>query len=183
MKIQALRTVFEAVEWIRDTANAEKIHLSAVKLHSILYLMQGYYSAITNGEKFIPCVFLATHRGPIEPSSYYLYESAIVRFTDNYLLNTINKDSRVFMETIWQKFAFTSEDNLIDLISRHEPFMKALKNKTNNEINIQELGEFFANSQVKSSPMPEEYSPNGTRVLRNQAGLAIKVKKWVPTNK
>lgn len=178
MEIPPAESVFDVAEWFLDTALNDGEYLQPIKMQYLMYLAQGYYAAITKGRRFVPSVFKATDRGPIEPNSYRLYA------TDRPTLSYMSADKKTisFMQTIWKRFGAYSPDYLYRLISTHAPYAEAFAEGDKTEISLEKMADFYANG-TKDTTMPMAQTLSGTRVLRSQSGKAVAVKKWLPQKK
>lgn len=181
MDIAPLNYVFEATEEFKILAKKEGEQLSVLKEQCLLYLTQGYYAALTNGEKFIPSVFFATDMGPIEPNSYYFYASP-----KNFVFNEniVSKTSLIFIDTVWKKFGNYSGQYLQKMIFEQTPFVNSFVKGQKKEINIKEMASYFLKKENESdSNLIKDQQLSGIRITRNQLGQTVKVKKWLPKQK
>ena len=176
MEIPPLPSVFDAAEWFLDTALNDGEYLQPMKMQYLMYLTQGYYAAVSNSKRFIPAVFLATPRGPVEPNSYRVYASArpVIEY------KSLDKKTVSFLETIWRRFGAYSADWLYKTICGHAPYARAFAAGENSEIDIADMGGFYSG---KSEDFRQASELSGLRVLRTGTGKTVAVKKWIPTNK
>lgn len=178
MEIPSVESVFDAAEWFLDTALNDGEYLQPMKMQYLMFLAQGYYAALTQGKRFIPAVFLATERGPVEPNSYRVYGS-------NRPVLSPRKMDRVtasFLKTIWARFGAYSSDYIYSLISSHAPYAEAFAAGDKTEISLAAMTEFYAGRAEKDERLKRaEFGT--TRILRSQTGKAVAVKKWFPQKK
>ena len=73
MEIPPAESVFDVAEWFLDAALNDGEYLQPMKMQYLMFLSQGYYAALTQGKRFVPGIFLAAERGPVEPNSYRLF--------------------------------------------------------------------------------------------------------------
>lgn len=176
MEIPSLPSVFDATECFLDTALNDGEYLQPMKMQYLMYLAQGYYAAACGGKRFIPSVFVATERGPVEPNSYRLYASArpVVQY------QSIDRKAIAFMETIWRRFGAYSAEWLFRTICGHAPYARAFAAGAGTEIEQDDMTAFYSGKQSdfsKTAPL------SGMRVLRTGTGKTVAVKKWTPVNK
>ncbi|MBR1778207.1 MAG: hypothetical protein IJ752_06460 [Alphaproteobacteria bacterium] len=178
MEIPPVDSVFDAAEWFLDTALNDGEYLQPMKMQYLMFLAQGYYAALTQGKRFIPAVFLATERGPVEPNSYRLYGSERPVLQQR----RMNRVTASFLQTIWARFGAYSPDYIYRLISAHAPYVDAFASGQNTEINLSAMADFYAGRAEKDERLKNaEFGT--TRILRSQTGKAVAVKKWIPQKK
>ena len=175
MEIPALPSVFDATEWFLDTALNDGEYLQPMKMQYLMYLAQGCYAAVSGARRFIPSVFIATARGPVEPNSYRLYSSArpVIQY------QSLDRKTVSFLETVWRRFGAYSADWLFKTISGHDPYARAFALGENTEIGIGDMAAFYSG---KSDGFHNP-AASGMRVLRTGTGKTVAVKKWIPTKK
>ncbi len=176
MEIPSLPSVFDAAEWFLDAALNDGEYLQPMKMQYLLYLAQGYYAAVSNGKRFIPAVFLASARGPVEPNSYRLYASArpVLQY------QSLDKKAVSFMETIWRRFGAYSAEWLYRTICGHDPYARAFAAGEDSEIGIEDMRLYYSG---KSENFRQSPVLSGLRVMRTGTGKTVAVKKWIPANK
>ena len=178
MEIPPVDSVFDAAEWFLDTALNDGEYLQPMKMQYLMFLAQGYYAALTKGKRFIPSVFLATERGPVEPNSYRLYSSERPVLP----ARRMNKVTSSFLQTIWARFGAYSPDYIYRLISTHLPYVEAFVAGEKSEISLSSMAEYYAGRAEKDERLKKaEFGT--TRILRSQTGKAVAVKKWIPQKK
>ena len=178
MEIQPADSVFDVSEWFLDTAMADGEYLQPMKMQFLMFLAQGYYAALTGGKRFVPAVFLATERGPIEPNSYRLYDTA----RPDLSRRTMDRVTTSFLKTIWGRFGAYSPDYLFRLISTHTPYVEAFSRGEKSEISLSLMSDFYA-GRVEKDERLKNAEFGTTRILRSQSGNAVAVKKWIPSKK
>lgn len=178
MEIPPSDSVFDVTEWFLDTALNDGEYLQPMKMQYLMFLAQGYYAALTDGKRFIPAVFLATQRGPLEPSSYRLYGSGRPSFS----AQKMNPVTVSFLRTIWARFGAYSTEYLYKMILSHQPFIQAYAAGEKTEINLLAMAEFYS-GRVEKDERLKNAEFGETRILRSQTGKAVTVKKWIPQKK
>lgn len=179
MEIPSADSVFDVTEWFLDTALNDGEYLQPMKMQYLMYLAQGYYAAVTGGKRFIPAVFLATERGPVEPNSYRIYGSQ--RPVVSY--RPMPRGAQSFLQTIWARFGAYSPDYIFRLISTHSPYAEAFAAGGNSEIDVSAMAEYYARGSASDERLKTTLSEGGTRILRSQSGKTVAVKKWLPLKK
>ncbi len=178
MTASASESVFDVAEWFLDTALNDGEYLQPMKMQYLMFLAQGYYAALTKGQRLIPSVFIATARGPVEPNSYKIYASARPLISRT----PFNRTVSAFLQTVWRKYGSYSADYLGRLIAAHAPYAEAFAQGENTEISLALMTEFY--TQGKNTPAtPNAASFTATRVMRSQSGKTVAVKKWIPSVK
>lgn len=178
MEIPPAESVFDAAEWFLDTALNDGEYLQPMKMQYLMYLSQGYYAALTQGKRFIPGIFLATERGPVEPNSYRVYGSQ--RPVLSY--RSINRRTTSFLQTIWARFGAYSTDYIYGLISIHAPYAEAFAAGKDTEISLQAMAEYYSGIASKDERL-HSVQFGATRIMRSQSGKTVAVKKWIPQKK
>ena len=178
MEIPSVESVFDAAEWFLDAALNDGEYLQPMKMQYLMFLSQGYYAALMNGKRFIPGIFLATERGPVEPNSYRLYGSERPVLT----YRTLNRKTVSFLKTIWARFGAYSSDYIYGLISTHAPYAEAFAAGKDTEISLQLMTEFYAGNAEKDECFKNSEFGT-TRIMRSQTGKTVAVKKWMPQKK
>ena len=178
MEIPSADSVFDVAEWFLDTALNDGEYLQPMKMQYLMFLAQGYYAALMQGKRLMPCVFLATERGPIEPNSYRLYGTSRPVLSPQ----KMNRVTASFLRTIWVRFGAYSSDYIYNLISVHAPYVEAFAAGEKTEISLSAMTEFYAGRAEKDERLKNaEFGT--TRILRSQTGKAVVVKKWFPQKK
>ncbi len=178
MEIPPAESVFDVAEWFLDTALNDGEYLQPMKMQCLMFLAQGYYAALTQGRRFVPAVFLASERGPVEPNSYRLYGSE--RPVLSY--RSMNRKTVSFLQTIWARFGAYSADYIYRMIATHAPYAESFAAGNDTEISLRAMAEFYANVASKDERMQSDQF-SGTRIMRSQSGKAVAVKKWIPQKK
>lgn len=178
MEIPPVDSVFDASEWFLNTALNDGEYLQPMKMQYLLFLAQGYYAAVTNGKRFIPSVFLATERGPVEPNSYRLYDSERPALS----ARKMNRGTVSFLQTIWGRFGAYSPDYMYKMIATHPPYAEAFAAGENSEISLSAMADYYAGRAEKDERL-KRAEFGGTRIMRSQSGKAVAVKKWIPQKK
>ncbi len=178
MEIQSLPSSFDAAEWFLNTALKDGEYLQPMKMQYLMFLAQGYYAAVTCGKRFLPAVFIATKRGPVEPNSFRLYASGRPKMEQM----KMSKGTESFLETIWRRFGAYSANGLFKILSEHVPYAHALGTGTDSEISLEEMAVFYA-GKAENSPIEKSSGLTGLRVMRTQSGKTVTVKKWMPAKK
>ncbi len=178
MLAPASESVFDVAEWFLDTALNDGEYLQPMKMQYLMFLAQGYYAALTKGQRLIPSVFIATARGPVEPNSYKLYAATRPPITRTPFDRTVS----AFLQTVWRKYGAYSADYLARLISAHAPYAEAFAEGENTEISLEKMTIFYTQGK-NTTATPSARSFEGTRVMRSQTGKTVAVKKWIPTGK
>lgn len=178
MEIPPAESVFDVAEWFLDTALNDGEYLQPMKMQYLMFLSQGYYAALTQGKRFVPGIFLAAERGPVEPNSYRLYGSE--RPVLSY--RSMNRRTVSFLQTIWARFGAYSADYIYRLISTHAPYAEAFAAGKDTEISLQAMTAFYADTAGKDERL-QSAQFGATRIMRSQTGKAVAVKKWIPQKK
>ncbi|MBR1946410.1 MAG: hypothetical protein IJ846_09020 [Alphaproteobacteria bacterium] len=178
MEIPPVDSVFDAAEWFLDTALNDGEYLQPMKMQYLMFLAQGYYAALTKGKRFVPSIFLATERGPVEPNSYRLYGSERPTLTPH----KMNRVTASFLQTIWARFGAYSPDYIYKLISAHSPYVEAFAAGAETEISLSAMADFYAGRAEKDERL-KNAEFGATRILRSQTGKTVAVKKWIPKKK
>ena len=174
MRIPVVNSVFDVSEWFLKTAVSDNDPLTPLRLQHLLFLTQGYYAALSKGKLLMPCLFVATARGPVEPNSFRVYADGRAGIT----ASPLPQDVLPLLDGIWRKFGAYSAEFLEKNILEHDPVTKALAHGENTEISLDGMIDFYGNGGQNSKTPPRTFDK--PRIMRSQTGKTVTVKKWEP---
>ena len=164
-RIPPFPTSREAAAWFERRAREARISLSAVKLHCLLYLAQGFHMAENDGCVLFPGLFTVTARGPREPMLY--------RVMDGFLEaepHEADAKTQRFMERLWQRFAQRREEELLTLIGRDRLYAAVMAEAgPGGVIPLQAMDERFAEI-VSAARSRDGRAAGGTTTEKENSG-------------
>ncbi len=172
----AVDSTLDVVFWFLDRSMADREYLQPQKLHRLLYLAQAYYAVANYGRKLAPAIFVADEMGPIEPTTYRLFENGPPVIEPRRLPENVEH----FLDSIWRRFGAHSADHLTRLIKSHAPYAMALRNGPRAEIPLQAMREFYGGGARPSAAAPSVQQVMRPRVMRSHTGQPVSVTKWMP---
>jgi len=175
MQIPLVRSVFDVSEWFLKTADSDNDRLTPLRLQHLLFLTQGYYAALSKGKLLMPCLFVATAHGPVEPNSFCVYAGGRIK------IDALPPPKEVLslLDGIWRKFGAFSAEFLERNVSEHDPVIKALMHGENTEISLSDMSAFYGKNG-KNAKVPSSQTFDKPRIMRSQTGKTVAVKKWEP---
>ncbi len=180
MAVATLESSFDAAFWFVDRAMENGEYVQPQKLQRLLYLAQAYYAAAYEEQLLMPAIFVAEALGPVEPSTFRLFGSAIPQFDRK----RQPKIADQFLDAIWRRFGHHSAEHLNRLISTHDPYREAMAKGERTIIVIKAMAQFYGKketTQMAGIPSLENLVP--PRIVRSHTGQAVEVKKWTPGKK
>lgn len=121
-------------------------NVSTIKMQSLLYFCQAYF-LIKTGQPCFRDNIIATKNGPMVNRVWNEFKKFgagnIPRSYINYQLdkNPIEKSDEILLNDVLYKFDDWFSTQLLDIIFKQEPFIKALEK--NKPINIKDIKEYF----------------------------------------
>ena len=179
IKIAACDSVFDVAVWMTDRALEDGEYLQPQKMQRLLYLSQAYYGALSRGQKLIPCVFVATILGPVEPTSWRIFENE----RPHILPHPLSDEVKHFLDSIWRRFGSHSTDYLSKMLMKHPPFQEAMAIGKRSEICFESMRAYYGRRLSKdetSETAPPLDSVLRPKVMRSHKGRAVNVTSWVP---
>ncbi|MCI0681369.1 MAG: DUF4065 domain-containing protein [Gemmataceae bacterium] len=107
---------------LADSAE-EPDHLTHLRLHKLLYYVQGWSLAL-RGRPMFPDAIEAWAHGPVVPSVYKHFEKS-KRFVNGQQTPSLNDDEREFIQDVWETYKDYSALKLRDMIRRESPWKQA----------------------------------------------------------
>ena len=165
MPVTVVESTFDVALWFQDRARREDTYLQAQKLQRLLYLAQGYYSAMNYGRKLMPAIFVAQEMGPIEPNIYRVFEAGRPGMPSTQPPPVVEN----FLELMWRRFSHHTTEHLTSIIKSHDVYRTAFEQGPGEEITFEAIIEFFSDKERKDPP----------KSVRTADGRTVK--KWVPS--
>lgn len=158
--IPMVPTTLNVASWLYRLAYLEGITLQPLKLHRVLYLVQGHFAALNDGRAFMPASFVATKKGPIEPNLYQVLVSGIPDLDPP--PQAPNDEAIAFLEVVWRKYGHHSSDHLLKVISRDEAFFKTMEIYPGGVIPLSMMTkEYLTGAEAGKIDMPKRYTQTG----------------------
>lgn len=179
IKAAACDSVFDVAIWMIDRAFEDGEYLQPQKMQRLLYLSQAYYGALSRGKKLIPCIFVATALGPVEPTSWRIFENG----RPHILPHSLPEEVKHFLDSIWRRFGSHSTDYLGKMLIKHLPFQEAITAGKRSEICFESMCTYYGhplNKKDSSGAAPSLESIMRPKVMRSHKGHAVNVTSWVP---
>lgn len=183
MKPPVCDSAFDVAVWLNNRAYEDGEYLQPQKLHRLMYLAQAYYGAASRGQKLMPCVFVTSTFGPIEPALWRAFENGIIRVNSQ----TVPSTQAHFLDSLWRRFGAHSVDHLTRMTVMHQPYQTALKDGKRSEISFEAMVEYYGRKPNEREALDERIvAPSidnvlRPRVMRSHKGKPVNVHRWVPT--
>lgn len=183
MKPPICDSVFDVAFWLIDRALDDGEYLQPQKLQRLLFLAQAYYAVMAKGDKLMPCVFIASGMGPLEPSSWRAFEHGRPKVD----YQKIPQDVQPFLDSLWRKFSPHSADYLNKLVCSHPPYQEAFAQGRRSEITLEAMVAYYGRKPTQNQPGLKDAPPIDRvlrpRVMRSQTGKPVSVTSWTPKRK
>lgn len=171
----AVDSTLDVVFWFLDRALDDREYLQPQKLHRLLYLAQAYYAVANYGRKLVPAVFVADEMGPIEPTTFRIFENGRPQLQPRRVPEPVEH----FLDSIWRRFGPHSTEHLTRLVCGHPPYAEALRKGMRAEITLESMRQFYgAPKEGRGAPSVQQVMR--PRVMRSQSGQPVAVTKWMP---
>ncbi len=157
----AVASSFDVAEWFIRQSKHDRVPLSPLKLHRLMYLAQAAYAKRTAGEALMPSMFVANELGPIEPNLYRAFEHGSPKVA----VRDPTEQVRTFLALIWHQYGEKPIDALNRLINQDPAYKQAEASGMGSEITL---------AMMKSGGTPEE-QPAAVRFVRGK-----RVQRWMP---
>lgn len=141
----AVASSFDVAEWFIRQSKHDRVHLSPLKLHRLMYLAQVGYARRTAGDALMPSMFVASELGPIEPNLYRAFEHG----TPKIAVRDPSEQVRGFLLLIWHKYGGEPIDALNRLTSDDAGFKLATASGIGSEITLAMMN---AGEQAEEKP-------------------------------
>ncbi len=182
MKPPVCDSPFDVAFWLIHRASADNEYLQPQKLQRLLYLAQAYYGVASRGQKLMPCVFVTTSLGPVEPATWRSFEhgSPDVNF------QPIPATQKHFLDSLWRRFGAHSVDYLTKATVNHPPYFEALKVGKRAEISFESMIAYYGRNPSAADSGDRIAAPGLENVMRPQVmrshkGKPVSVRQWTPT--
>ena len=145
-----VESTFDVALWFQDRTRREDTYLQAQKLQRLLYLAQGYYSAMNYGRKLMPAVFVAQEMGPIEPNIFRVFEAGRPSMEVTAPPPVVEN----FLELMWRRFSHHSTEYLTTVIKSHDVYVSAFERGAGEEIEFEAIIEYFSTKERRARQNP-----------------------------
>lgn len=162
----AVASSFDVADWFIRQSKRDRVPLSPLKLHRLLYLAQADFAGRHKGAALMPSIFVATELGPIEPNLYRAFEYGTPKVT----VRDPAEKVRTFLMTVWRQFG----EETVEALNKHIARDPALK-----EAESQGQGAVISLAMMHHHHKHEdEPPPANVRVVEGK-----RVRPWVPPAK
>lgn len=152
----AIRSSLDLAAWYLARAAADRVKLSAPKLHQLLYLAQALYAATQKGRKLIPATFLAGAEGPLEPT----VADALRRGLGNVENCSLEKPLELMLTALWQQYGALPGVALSRMIASDGAWSASLAIAVEAEIPLAAMGgSYRAMLSRQPAAEPEKAAP------------------------
>jgi len=160
----AVASSFDVADWFIRQSKRDRVPLSPLKLHRLLYLAQADFAGRHGGAALMPSIFVVTELGPIEPNLYRAFEYGTPKVT----VRDPSEKVRDFLGLIWRQFG----EETVEALNRHiarDPAMKEAESQGQGA--VVSLAMMHTHHKYDDAPPP-------VRMVRGKP-----VRPWVPPNK
>lgn len=181
MKPPVCDSAFDVCFWLINRALEDGEYLQPQKIQRLLYLSQAYYGAASRGQKLMPCLFVTSVFGPIEPATWRAFENGSPQVD----WQGIPETQKHFLDSLWRRFGAHSVEHLNRLTTSHPPYQRALQDGKRAEIQFEWMTEYYGR-KPRADESHDRYAAPGVenvmrpRVMRSHKGRAVNVHKWMP---
>ena len=176
MSTTLIRSTLDVAIWFIERAESAGGLLNPGRMHCLLYLAQARWASQTQGRKLMPATFIATGRGPLEPTIYHIFEGGHPGVDSIYPTGR----AEVFLHEIWDRYGEKPVDDIRRSIEGNAAYTKALTQGRNSEIMIRAMTLAYGGTlpaagkepaKVIDGDQPDKpyYTQSGKRAV-----------KWVP---
>ena len=171
-----IRSTLDVAIWFLERAESAGGTLNPGKMHCMLYLAQARYAAQNHGYKLMPATFLATGRGPLEPTVYHVFENGRPDLEAVYPTGQVEK----FLHEIWETYSERDVQEMRKRIEGDAAYQRSLEKGRNTEVDVRAMCLAYGGtlpakgSEAKAptsgdEPDKEYYTESGKKAV-----------KWVP---
>lgn len=185
MKPPVCDSSFDVAFWFIHRAAEDNEYLQPQKLQRLMYLAQAYYGVASRGQKLMPCVFVTTALGPVEPASWRAFERGAPKVD----FAPVPDPQRHFLDSLWRRFGSHSVDYLTKTTVNHPPYQEALISGKRAEISFDSMIAYYGRNttgedeEEDRSAAPGLQSVLRPQVMRSHKGRPVNVTRWAPTKK
>lgn len=179
MKPPVCDSVFDVVFWLLDRALEDGEYLQPQKMQRLMYLAQAYWGAVSRGQRLMPCVFVTSALGPVEPTSWRVLEQGRP-FIDH---KKPNSQVSHFLDSLWRRFGAHTPEYLTKLVMSHPPYKDALEVGPRAEVTLEAMIAYYGRRPGAEEPSTEAPPLDAVlrpRVMRSHKGKPVSVHRWVP---
>ena len=130
-----VRSALDVALWFLERAESAGGHLNPGRMHCLMYLAQARWASQTQGRKFMPATFIATGRGPLEPTIYHIFESGRPSVECTWPTGR----AEVFLHEIWDRYGEKPLEDVRRSIEGDAAYTKALRGGRNSEIMVRAM--------------------------------------------
>jgi uncharacterized phage-associated protein len=156
----AVATSFDVADWFIRRSRLERVQLSPLKLHRLMYLAHAAYAGENDGHALMPSVFVASELGPIEPNLYRAFEHG----TPKVIVHDLSERVRAFLLLVWEQYGHQPIEALNRLLAHDAAFEEAKATGLGTEI-----------SRAAMRRLEEPDAPSAARLVSGK-----RVRPWVP---
>lgn len=157
----AVASSFDVADWFIRQSKRDRVHLSPLKLHRLMYLAQAGYARRTGGEALMPSMFVTSELGPIEPNLYRAFEHG----TPKVAVRDPSEQVRSFLLLVWHKYGDEPIDALNRLMSADAACQQAMASGIGSEITLAMMKGGGSAGDAEEKPAPVRFV-RGKRVQR-----------------
>lgn len=181
MKPPVCDSAFDVCFWLINRALQDGEYLQPQKLQRLLYLAQGYYGAASRGQKLMPCTFVTSIFGPIEPTTWRAFEHGAPQVD----WQGIPETQKHFLDSLWRRFGAHSVEHLNRLVTSHPPYQQALAVGKRSEILFEWMIDYYGRKPAAEETADRFAAPPvdnvlRPRVMRSHKGRPVNVHRWAP---
>lgn len=182
MKPPVCDSAFDVAFWFIHRASEDNEYLQPQKLQRLLYLAQAYYGVAARGQKLMPCVFVTSALGPVEPATWRAFEHG----APDIAFLPVPATQKHFLDSLWRRFGSHSVDYLTKMTVNHPPYQEALQAGKRAEISYASMMKYYGRKPAAGDTGDRIAAPGIDNVMRPQVmrshkGRPVSVHRWAPT--
>jgi len=171
-----VRSTLDVALWFLERAESAGGTLNPGKMHCLLYLAQARYAALNKGYKLMPATFVATGRGPLEPTVYHIFERGRPNLDAVYPSGQVES----FLHEIWETYSARDVQEMRKRIEGDAAYTRSLEKGRNTEVDVRAMCLAYGGSlpgKGEDAPKPVEGDEPDTEYHTESGKTAV---KWVP---
>ena len=164
-------STFDIAGWFRNKAIQNKQHLSQTQLQNMLFLAQMHHTG-KHGRVLMPSMFVCYAHGFYDPNieSFFSHNFSLPEVA------TFEKETDLFLESVWQKYASLSEQELQNFVTSLSCWQTIYNHQTDILVNPIEIAASFLSS---ISGGAKAFSTSKPKIRLSQNG-PVQVSPWHP---
>lgn len=170
MPQKTIISTFDIAGWFSNKATQNNQKLSQTQLQNMLFLAQMHHTG-KHGYILMPSMFVCYDRGFYDPNieSFFLHNFPLPE------TNVFEKETDLFLESVWQKYALLSEQELQNFVTSLPCWQNIYNHQADTVVNPFDIVSSF----VSSISGVKAFSASKPKIRLSQNG-PVQVSPWHP---